>query len=131
MNQVNLIGRFTKDPELRFTPGQGKPVTTFTIAVDRRKKDEADFIRIVAWGKTAESVANYMKKGRLIGITGSIRTGSYEGKDGTKRYTTDVVASHVQFLDYGKKDENVSDTNSGRNGDIEGVTPVDDGDMPF
>ncbi|MBV4417174.1 single-stranded DNA-binding protein [Clostridium tyrobutyricum] len=131
MNNVNLIGRFTKDPELRFTPGQGKPVTTFTLAVDRRKKDEADFIRVVAWGKTAESIANYMKKGRLIGITGSIRTGSYEGKDGTKRYTTDVVASQVQFLDYGKKDENAGTANSARSEDIEGITPVDDGDIPF
>lgn len=131
MNKVVLIGRLTKDPELRFTPGAGKPVTTFTLAVDRRtKKDsktEADFIRIIVWGKQAESIANYITKGRLIGISGRIQTGSYEAKDGTKRYTTDVVANEVQFLDYGKKDEKQQSDS-----DIpDGLTPVDDGDIPF
>ena len=90
MNRVVLIGRLTKDPELRFTPGSGKAVTSFTLAVDRRFKSqgqpEADFIPIVVWGKPAENVANYMSKGKLIGIGGRIQTRSYEAKDGTRRY---------------------------------------------
>lgn len=82
MNKVVLIGRLTRDPELKFTPGTGAAVTTFTLAVDRRFKKEgqqsADFIPVVAWGKSAESIANHMKKGRLISIAGRIETRSYE-----------------------------------------------------
>lgn len=150
MNKVVLIGRLTKDPELRFTPGMGKAVTTFTIAVDRRfSKDgqkEADFVPIVVWGKQAESTANYMSKGKLIGISGRIQTRSYEAKDGSRRYVTEVIAEEVQFLEWGEKtsrnshnenlNENSSadaDKNKGFNEEIYGedITPVDDGDIPF
>src|ERR1035437_6650759 len=97
MNKVTLIGRLTKDPELKFTPGTGTAVANFTIAVDRRmpNKDgqrEADFINIVVWNKPAENTANYMHKGSLIAISGRIQVRNYDAKDGTKRYVTEVVA---------------------------------------
>jgi single-strand DNA-binding protein len=127
MNKVVLIGRLTKDPELRFTPGKGAAVCTFTIAIDRRfSKDgqrEADFIPIVVWNKQAESTANYMTKGKLIGISGRIQTRCYLAKDNTKRYVTEVIADEVQFLEWGKKSE--SDPNV-----PDGVTP-EEGTIPF
>lgn len=132
MNKVILIGRLTKDPELKYTPGNGTAVTTVTLAVDRRftkdEKKEADFIPIVIWGKSAESTAQYMRKGLLMGVAGRIQTRSYEAKEGGKRYITEVVAEEIQFLEWGKKDENSSYSSSG---DFEDMTPVDDGDIPF
>jgi single-strand DNA-binding protein len=108
MNKVVLIGRLTKDPELKYTPGTGTAVTIFTVAMDRKfQKDgekEADFIPIVVWGKQAESTANFMSRGKLIGVSGRIQTRTYDASDGTKRYITEVVADEVQFLEYGKKD---------------------------
>lgn len=137
MNKVVLIGRLTKDPELRFTPGKGSPVTTFTLAVDKlRKKDgenQADFIQIVVWGKQAENVANYMLKGSQVAISGRIQTRNYEAKDGTKRYVTEVVAAEVQFLGKAKGQDNASSSNNPFD-DMkfeEDLIPVDDGDMPF
>lgn len=107
MNKVILIGRLTRDPELRFTAGSGTAVSTFTLAVDRtfKNKDgqkEADFINIVVWNKRAEVVANYLRKGSLVAVSGRIQTRSYEGNDGQKKYVTEVVADDFQFLD--KKD---------------------------
>lgn len=102
-----LIGRLTADPTLKYTPGSGKSVCTFTLAVDRRfQKDgekEADFIPVIVWNKPAEATANYMSKGKLMGVSGRIQTRSYDAKDGTKRYVTEVVADEVQFLEYGDK----------------------------
>ena len=138
MNRVNLIGRLTKDPELRFTPGTGMAVSTFTIAIDRRKankdgKKEADFIPIVVWGKQGENVANYMSKGRLIGISGRIQTRNYEGKDGIRRYITEIVADEVQFLDYKNSSNNNPATNNNSTSYDEGWNdPIDDDDeIPF
>ena len=138
MNRVNLIGRLTKDPELRFTPGTGMAVSTFTIAIDRRKankdgKKEADFIPIVVWGKQGESVANYMSKGRLIGISGRIQTRNYEGKDGIRRYVTEIVADEVQFLDYkNNSSNNVTNDNNSTSYDSGWTDQVDDDDeIPF
>lgn len=115
MNKVVLIGRITKDPELRFIPGSGAAVCTFSIAVDRRKvKDKeqvTDFFKIVVWGKQGENVANYMCKGRLIGISGRIENRSYEGNDGIKRYVTEIVAEEVQFLEK-KSDTNTANSNN-------------------
>ena len=112
MNKVVLIGRLTKNPELRFTPGTGLAVSTFTIAVDRKGKkegkQEADFIPIVVWGKQGETAANNLSKGRLVGISGRIQTRNYDGKDGIKRYVTEVVAEEVQFLDKVNKENNNS-----------------------
>ncbi|HSX49283.1 MAG TPA: single-stranded DNA-binding protein, partial [Candidatus Saccharimonadales bacterium] len=101
MNTVNLIGRLTKDPELRYT-ANGTAVCSFTIAVNRQFKSEgqpeADFINCVAWKKSAEHLANYQKKGNQIGVTGRIQTRSYDGDNG-KVFVTEVVAENVQFLD--------------------------------
>lgn len=130
MNKVVLIGRLTKDPELKFTPGTGTAVATFSIAVDRRFKKEggekeSDFIPIVVWGKQTENVATYTVKGRLIGISGRIQTRNYDAKDGTKRYVTEVVAEEVQFIEWARKAQQPPvDT-------LEDLTPVDDGDIPF
>lgn len=102
INRVVLVGRLTKDPELRYTPS-GVPMTRFTLAVNRTFKQEgqpeADFISCLAWRKQAENLANYMKKGSLIGVEGRIQTGSFEGQDGKRVYTTDVVADSIQFLE--------------------------------
>ena len=99
INKVVLLGRLTKDPELRYAPGTGTAVCRFTLAVQRAfKKDEADFINCVAFGKTGETIAQYITKGRQIAVTGSIRTGSYDAQDGTKRYTTDVAVESFEFV---------------------------------
>lgn len=103
INRVVLVGRLTKDPELRYTPN-GIASTRFTVAVNRtfsnqQGEREADFISCVAWRKQAENLANFMRKGSLIGVEGRIQTGSYEGQDGKRVYTTDVVADSVQFLE--------------------------------
>ena len=105
MNNVVLIGRLTKDPELRYIPQSETAVASFTLAVDRPQSKEkaADFIRIVTFGKTAELCEKYLAKGRLVGITGRIQTGSYKDKDGKTVYTTDVYADRVEFLDRGDK----------------------------
>ena len=103
INRVVLVGRLTKDPELRYTPS-GVPMARFTIAVNRTfssqsGEKEADFIGCIAWRKQAENLANFMRKGSLIGVEGRIQTGSFEGQDGKRVYTTDVVADAVQFLE--------------------------------
>ena len=104
MNSVIIIGRLTRDPELRYIPSTGKAVATFNIAVDRpyTGKDgqkQTDFFNIVVWGKMAENCANYLAKGRLAAIKGSIQNRSYDAQDGTKRYITEIVADQVQFLE--------------------------------
>ena len=134
MNRVVLIGRLTKNPELRFTPGTGLAVSTFTIAVDRKGKkegkQEADFIPIVVWGKQGEAAANNLSKGRLVGISGRIQTRNYEGKDGIKRYVTEIVADEVKFLE---KKNDVSNDALDSNYDEGWNDPVDDDDdeIPF
>lgn len=133
MNKVVLIGRLTREPELKFTPGSGASVTTLTLAVDKyntkTQQKEADFIPVVIWGKQAENVANYMTKGSQMAISGRIQTRSYEAKDGTKRYVTEVVATEVQFLSKGKGQ--ASNEYAAEGNFEEDITPVDDGDMPF
>ncbi|MGN1401157.1 MAG: single-stranded DNA-binding protein [Bacillus sp. (in: firmicutes)] len=103
MNRVVLVGRLTKDPDLRYTPS-GVPVATFTLAVNRNFSNqqgerEADFINCVVWRKPAENVANFLKKGSLAGVDGRIQTRNYEGQDGKRVYVTEVVAESVQFLE--------------------------------
>ena len=95
MNNVQLSGRLTADPVVRYTQ-TNKAVCTFTLAVNRMKKDEADFIRCQAWEKQAELMQKYVHKGDRLIVEGSIRTGSYE-KNGQKMYTTDVLANHIEF----------------------------------
>lgn len=107
MNSVVLTGRLTRDPEVRYTASQ-TAVATFTLAVDRPyskdKENNADFIRITSFGKQAEFVEKYLQKGRLIGVSGRIQTGSYQAQDGSTRYTTDVVADRIEFLGPGSRD---------------------------
>lgn len=104
MNNVVLIGRLTRDPEVRYISENQMAVASFTIAIDRGGKDKgADFPRITCFGKTAELVERFIGKGRLVGIQGRIQTGSYKNKEGATVYTTDVVADRVEFLDRGEK----------------------------
>ena len=134
MNKVILIGRLTKDPELRYAAGSGTAVCRFTVAINRQfKKDETDFINCVAFGKTGETIAQYITKGRQIAITGSIRTDSYDAKDGTKRYTTDVIVETFEFVESKKKETNEFDKQANNFPDPftkEHEDPVFD-DMPF
>lgn len=97
LNRIVLIGRLTKDPELKYTPS-GKAVCTFTLAVDRRFEKTTDFINIVVWNKMGETCANYMSKGKLAAVDGELHIRSYETKDGRKATATEVVADQVRFL---------------------------------
>lgn len=101
MNSVNIIGRLTKDPELKCTP-KGNSVITINIAVAKvsSKEDDADFIPVVIWGKQAENFAEYMKKGYMVGINGRLSTRKYETKDGQKRYVMEVVADDFDGVNY-------------------------------
>lgn len=140
MNKVVLIGRLTKDPELRYT-SSGVAVTSFFIAVNRnftnnQGEREADFIPIVVWRGQAENCAKYLNKGRLVAVSGRIQTRTYDTPDGQRRYAWEVVADEVQFLDWG-------DTNTGRTseapantvygGDIPGFESIEgeDDELPF
>lgn len=134
MNQVCLIGRLTKDVEERRTQN-GTPVVSFTLAVDRRKKEDgADFIPCIAWDKAAETIAKYVHKGDLFGVTGHIQTRSYE-KDGRMNYATEVVTTSFQFLE--RKREMSSDGHSVKNksnldnGWVNTRNDIDSSDLPF
>lgn len=134
MNNVSLIGRLTKDVQERRTQS-GTPVVSFTLAVNRMKKEDgADFINCIAWGKAAETIARYVHKGDLFGVTGHIQTRSYE-KDGRMNYATEVVTASFQFLE--RKREMSSDSPSVQNnsnldngwGNTE--YDIDSPDLPF
>ena len=118
MNQVVLIGRLTRDPELRFIPNSGTAVARFSLAVNREFKREgqpdADFFDIVVWGKSAENCANYLKKGRLCAVNGSMRNNNYEDKNGVKHYRVEVNANRVEFLEWGDRNEQSSQGNQER-----------------
>ena len=144
MNKVVLIGRLTRDPELNYAAGSGTAITRFTLAVTRPfKKDETDFINCLSFGKAAETIAQYIRKGRQLAITGSVRTGSYTAKDGTKRYTTDIVVDSFEFIGNSANNSNNSsqDNNSyqsqyeeagfGASSFEDEMTPVYDKNMPF
>lgn len=107
MNSVVLIGRLTKDPEIRYIAGTQMAMATFTLAIDRPKRADAekqtDFPRIRVFGKQAENCERFLTKGKLVGIQGRLQTGSYTNKDGATVYTTDVVADRVEFLEWGDK----------------------------
>ncbi len=116
MNNCVLIGRLTRDPELKYLPNTGTPVATFSLAVDKQLSKEkrqeleekgeptADFINIVVWGKQAENCANYLAKGRLVAIQGRLQSRSWETENG-RRYATEVIANQVQFLEWGKDND--------------------------
>ena len=134
MNNVVLVGRLTRDPELKYIPGSGTAVSNFAIAVDREftgkdGKKETDFIDIQVWGKSAENCANYIGKGSLVAIQGSIRVDSYQDQEGNNRKITKVNANRVQFLD-SKKDKQENNAISGF--EPQGFQQVDDTDeIPF
>jgi single-strand DNA-binding protein len=143
INNVTLVGRLTKDPELKYTPS-GVAVANFTLAVNRPFKgqsgeNEADFINITVWRKPAENAANFLKKGSLAGVTGSIQTRNYEGSDGKRVYVTEVVADRVQFLDSkgsGQTNNNQSKPQENTRVDEDpfagnGQIDIDDSDLPF
>lgn len=137
MNKVIIIGRFTRDPEIKYTTGENATATTrFSLAVNRRFKNkegnyDADFINCVAFGKTAEFIEKYFTKGMAIGITGRIQTGSYTNKEGQKVYTTDVVVEETEFVESKNKgtSDNVPNNNANSNSDFEET--VSDDEMPF
>lgn len=145
INRVILVGRLTKDPELRYTPS-GVAVATFTLAVNRpftnqQGERETDFINCVVWRKQAENVANFLRKGNLAGVDGRLQTRSYEGQDGKRVYVTEVVAESVQFLEPKNASERgqSSSYTEPENHDLDGDPfagsgePIDisDDDLPF
>ena len=134
LNKVILIGRLTKDPELRYTPS-GAAVFSFTIAVERNFANqqgdrEADFIPIIAWRKQAENCAQYLNKGALVAVDGRLQVRSYDGNDGQRRWVTEVIAENVRFLSKGSGGSNKNN--------VEAEIPADLGtevsfidDVPF
>lgn len=143
INNVVLVGRITRDPELRYTPQQNQAVATFNLAVNRQFKNangerEADFISCVIWRQQAENLANWAKKGTLIGLTGRIQTRNYENQQGQRVYITEVVADSFQMLESkgGAKQNEESQNNTTPNfardtpRDIPG-TEISDDDFPF
>ena len=144
MNKVILMGRLTRDPEVRYTTTNNTLVCTFSIAVNRRFKQEgqpdADFFNIVAWSKTGEFCSKYFKKGQQVGVIGRLQTRNYDDKDGKKVYVTEVIAEETYFAD-SRRD---GDSQGGSAGTFAGVdapfnaqegasdfTPVTDDDLPF
>lgn len=143
MNSVSLMGRLTRDPELRYTANTQMANARFVVAVNRKLSKEkrqeaenngyptADFISCVAWGKTAENIANYFKKGNRIAITGHIQTGSYENQQGQRVYTTDVVVDSFDFVESNSSSTN---TNQGYSNPADlGMSGQEsfDSDLPF
>ena len=137
LNKVILIGRLTKDPELKYTPNS-VAVCTFTLAVDRsftnqQGEREADFIPIVVWRGLAENCGKYLAKGRLCAVSGRLQTRSYDVQDGSKRYITEVVADECQFIERAKDGQAPAQQPSSQ-GEMPGFKPMEDGEddeLPF
>lgn len=141
MNSVSLMGRLTRDPEVRYTANTQMANARFVVAVNRKLSKEkrqeaenngyptADFISCMAWGKTAETIANYFKKGNRIAITGHIQTGSYK-KDGQRIYTTDVVVDSFDFVE-SNKDNNSNQENTAQDYGFNQATPTSNNELPF
>ena len=144
MNSVSLIGRLTRDPEVRYGGENQTAVCRMSIAIDRGKDRSgndlgADFPTVVCFGKTAENCERFLKKGRLVGVAGRIRTGKYESKNGQTVYTTEVYADRVEFLEWGDRDSSSAGSYGGnpRSAAPEattlpgGFTQLTDDDIPF
>jgi single-strand DNA-binding protein len=138
LNRIILIGRLTRDPELRYTPA-GVAVTQFTLAVDRNFKPEggekeADFIPVVTWRQLAETCANYLRKGRLTAVEGRIQVRNYENNEGKRVYVTEVIADNVRFLESNSTQSNQQQQQSNQadpySGDGKAIDISDD-DLPF
>lgn len=139
MNKVILMGRLTRDPELRYTTN-GTCNATFSVAIDRRFKQEggpeADFPRVIAWGKTAEFIEKYFSRGMKIVLEGRIQTGSYKNCDGQTVYTTDVIAEAVEFAESkgsnaGQSDKKSYPSKADEDGFMQIPDDVDDEGLPF
>ncbi len=131
INNVVLVGRMTRDAELRYTPSN-QAVATFTLAVNRNFKNqdgerEADFIDVVIWRQQAENLANWVKKGALIGVTGRIQTRSYDNQQGQRVYVTEVVAESFQLLESRGQQSNSQDSSFGNSSSMD----IQDEDLPF
>lgn len=134
LNRVILIGRLTRDPEMRYTPN-GVATTTFTLACDRpftnaNGEREADFISIVTWRQLAETCANYLRKGRLTAVEGRIQTRHYENSEGRRVYVTEVVADNVRFLE-SNRNENTKPPQNDPFADDGKPLDINDDDLPF
>lgn len=130
MNKAILMGRLTRDPEVRYSQGDNSmAIARFSLAVDRRRQNNsdgqtADFINIVAFGKLGEFAEKYLKKGTKVALTGRIQTGSYTNKDGVKVYTTDVIAEEIEFAE----SKSASSNNNGNNGNTPDPMPASSSD---
>ena len=138
MNKVCLIGRLTKDPEVRYTQTNNTLIASFNVAVNRRfvsegEERQADFIPIVAWSKTGEFCSKYFKKGQQVGITGRIQTRNWEDEKGVKHYATEVIAEEVYFADSKKDSNNVFDTygSAFTNNEQDSFEVTNEDDLPF
>ncbi len=138
MNKVILMGRLTKDPELKYTTANNTAVCSFTLAINRRfakqgEEKQADFIPIVVWSKLAEFCGKYFQKGRQVAVVGRIQTRTWDDNEGKKHYATEVIAEEAYFADSRRSDEGPSRPFEGENaGQADGFFPVDDDDeLPF
>ncbi|OMF17198.1 single-stranded DNA-binding protein [Paenibacillus amylolyticus] len=139
LNRVILIGRLTRDPELRYTP-TGVATTSFTLAVDRPftsqgGEKEADFIPVVTWRQLAETCANYLRKGRLAAVEGRIQIRNYENNEGKRVYVTEIIADNVRFLESANQGNSSNRSNSSNSNDpfVDDGKPIDinNDDLPF
>lgn len=136
LNRVVLVGRLTRDPELRYTPA-GIAVTQFTLACDRQYSQngekEADFIPVVTWRQTAEACANYLRKGRLAAVEGRIQIRNYENNEGRRIYVTEVIADNVRFLERAQHDGARHEEDKRSPFPDDDIKPIDipDDDLPF
>lgn len=136
-----LIGRLTRDPEVRYTSETQMAVARFSVAINRPVRSggekQTDFPNVVVFGKQAENCERFLGKGRLVGIQGRIQTGKYTNKNGDTVYTTEVVANNVEFLDWGdqnkkKEKKEMESPSATNNGELpEGFEMIDDDDIPF
>ena len=134
LNRAILIGRLTRDPEMRYTPN-GVAVTTFTLAVDRpytnNGEKEADFIPIVVWRKLAENCANYLRKGSLCAVEGRIQVRHYDNNEGKRVYVTEIVADNVRFLERPKENSENRGRSDDPFGDVGKPLEIGPDDLPF
>ncbi|AGK98025.1 single-stranded DNA-binding protein [Clostridium pasteurianum] len=144
MNKIQLVGHLVKDPDLKFIQGSGTPVVKFTLVInrprfDKNKPQEADFFNCTMFGKRAETIANYVFKGHLFGLSGRVQINKYAAQDGTNRWSTDVMVEDFDLLQPKGVDNNSKNQSSKvlepvKNNDEylkADITPIDDGDIPF
>lgn len=134
LNRVALVGRLTKDPEVKYSADNQTPIAKFILAVDRTFKREgqptADFIPVVVFGKSAENAGKYIKKGRMVAVSGRIQTRSWDNQEGKRQYATEVIADEVDYLDKGS--DNKEQKNAGESGGYGDFHPAEEeDDLPF